>query len=88
MKSCKCSNIGVRTEFKFCPYCGGQFIVPPKRYRYERMAYNDGSYAINTKQYRTPKKGEYYISGAVPMAYIAPNDLSQNFYIAEIIKPK
>ena len=32
--------------------------------------------------YRPPKEGEHYISGAEPMAYRAPNDLSNPFLIA------
>lgn len=35
------------------------------------------------KRVGTPKKGEWYISGAIPMAYRAPNDLSTSFMIAE-----
>jgi hypothetical protein len=35
-----------------------------------------------TGEYRPPKKGEYYISGAIPEVYKAPNDLSQDHTIA------
>jgi len=35
-----------------------------------------------TGEYRPPKKGEYYISGAIPEVYQAPNDLSQDHTIA------
>ena len=90
MKTCNCSNDGVRSTFKFCPYCGGKFITPPKRYRYEGMMGSlakKGSYAISTGDIRPPKKGEYYLSGAQPIAYKAPNDLSTSFLIAEIINP-
>lgn len=34
------------------------------------------------KQKRAPKAGEYYISGAIPVAYRAKHDLTQEFYIA------
>ena len=30
---------------------------------------------------RCPKKGEYYLSGAIPEVYQAPNDLSTVFHI-------
>jgi len=30
---------------------------------------------------RSPKKGEYYVSGAVPMAYLAPNDLTGSYLV-------
>jgi|SRR5579871_773067 hypothetical protein len=36
-----------------------------------------------TGEYRAPKRGEYYLSGAVITAYIAPNDLSTEYWIAE-----
>lgn len=35
-----------------------------------------------TGQFRPPKKGEYYLSGAEIFAYRAPNDLSQPYWIA------
>lgn len=31
---------------------------------------------------RTPKKGEYFLSGAIPVAYYAPNDLTTEYWIA------
>lgn len=30
---------------------------------------------------RPPRKGEWYLSGAIPMAYKAPNDLSTSFIV-------
>jgi hypothetical protein len=44
--------------------------------------------AINSKQFRCPKQGEWYLSGAIPAAYKAPNDLSQEFFIATLVKVK
>lgn len=88
IKTCKCSNIGVLRTFKFCPYCGGEFKTPPKRYRYEGQGLNSNSYAISTGIKRSPKKGEFYLSGASPIAYKAPNDLSTAFLIAEIVIDK
>ena len=41
---------------------------------------------INSNEYRCPKKGEWYLSGAIPMAYKAPNDLTQEFFIATVVK--
>ena len=32
--------------------------------------------------YRSPKKGEWFISGATPDAYFASNDLTQEYLIA------
>ena len=31
--------------------------------------------------FRAPKKGEYYLSGAIVEAYLAPNDLSSPYHI-------
>jgi hypothetical protein len=36
------------------------------------------------KPKRKPKKGEWFISGAIPEAYQAPNDLNTKYYIAEL----
>lgn len=33
-------------------------------------------------EFRPPRKGEYYLSGAIPCAYLAPNDLSTPYRIA------
>ncbi len=44
--------------------------------------------AIKTDQFRCPKKGEYFLSGAIPMAYLAPNDLTCKYWIAKIVKYK
>ena len=33
--------------------------------------------------FRAPKAGEWYISGAIPQAYQAPNDLGIEFLIAK-----
>jgi len=38
-----------------------------------------------TGEKRPPKAGEWYISGAIPEAYLAPNDLSTPFDIAALV---
>lgn len=35
---------------------------------------------------RPPLKGEYYLSGAIITAYKAPNDLSEAYHIARIVR--
>jgi len=35
-----------------------------------------------TGEYREPRQGEYYLSGAMVQAYRAPNDLSTRYWIA------
>jgi hypothetical protein len=43
--------------------------------------------AVPACQFRPPRKGEWYLSGAIPMAYKAPNDLDTSYailYLARI----
>lgn len=42
--------------------------------------------AVNSGIKRCPKRGEWYLSGAIVTAYRAPNDLSSEYYIAEIVE--
>ena len=44
--------------------------------------------AVNAFEYRCPRKGEWYLSGAIPEAYRAPNDLSQAFDIVKLVRTK
>jgi len=44
--------------------------------------------AIATKEKRPPKKGEWYLSGAMVEAYRAPNDLLIPYHIAKIVRTK
>jgi hypothetical protein len=37
-------------------------------------------------EFRCPKKGEWYLSGAIPVAYQAPNDLTTEYHIMKIVK--
>jgi len=37
---------------------------------------------VATGEFRPPKKGERYLSGAIPCAYVAPNNLSIAYPIA------
>lgn len=41
--------------------------------------------AVFTGEKRRPKKGEWYLSGAVVEAYRAPNDLPTEFHIAKLV---
>ena len=40
--------------------------------------------AIPTGEKRTPKEGEWYLSGSIPQAYIAKKNLSNPFMIVRI----
>jgi hypothetical protein len=42
------------------------------------------TYAVATGEFRPPRQGEWYLSGAIPAAYRAPNDLSTPYWIAEV----
>ena len=42
--------------------------------------------AVYTGEKRPPKKGEWYLSGAIPAAYQAPNDLTSVYHIARLVK--
>jgi len=41
---------------------------------------------VATGEFREPKKGEHYLSGAIITAYIAPNTLTQKFWIARAVR--
>ena len=42
--------------------------------------------AINSRQFRCPKKGEWFLSGSIPGAYQAPNDLSTEYWIGTLVR--
>jgi len=61
------------------------------RYEWNRkhgLKFDDRSLvkAIKSGEFREPKKGEWFISGAIPEAYYAPNDLTQKYHIAKFVK--
>jgi hypothetical protein len=41
--------------------------------------------AALTGEFRAPRKGEWYLSGAVPVAYRSPSDLSHTYRIMELV---
>lgn len=42
--------------------------------------------AVKTGEFRNPKRGEWYLSGAIPEGYKAQNDLSSPFHILKLVK--
>lgn len=44
--------------------------------------------AVHAGEFRTPCAGEWYLSGAKPAAWRAPNDLSTKFHIMRLVKVK
>lgn len=47
---------------------------------------NGSVMAVNSREFRCPLKGEWYLSGAIPGAYKALNDLSTEYWIATLVK--
>ena len=41
--------------------------------------------AVKTGEKRTPRQGEWYLSGAIPNAYIAHNDLTMVYHILRLV---
>jgi len=44
--------------------------------------------AVLTGQKGRPKRGEWYLSGAIPQAYRAPNDLPMEFHMLRLVRVK
>lgn len=44
--------------------------------------------AVPTGEFRCPKKGEWFLSGAIIEAYRAPNDIPTMYYIAKLVVTK
>jgi hypothetical protein len=42
--------------------------------------------AIRTGEFREPKRGEWYLSGAIAQGYKAPNDLNTKYHILKLVK--
>jgi len=45
-------------------------------------------HAVRTGEFRKPRKGEWYLSGAIPGAWKAPNDLSYDFHICRLVRTR
>lgn len=72
---------------KFCPECGKEMALRRKRYLVETNPEirNHPCVAVRSNEFRNPKKGEYFLSGCIPKAYKAYNDMSSKYWIAEIL---
>lgn len=56
---------------------------PPKGYYPGEYTFKDVDKRYSaTGEFRPPRKGEYYLSGAIITAYKAVNDLTQSHWIA------
>lgn len=58
------------------------------RHPKQKNYFDESIKAIKSNEYREPKKGEWYFSGAIVTAYKAPNDLNTKYHIATIVKVK
>ena len=47
-----------------------------------------GVHGVWTGEFRAPKKGEWYFSGAYIETYLAKNDLSTPYHIARLVRTK
>lgn len=60
----------------------GRFFSLPEKihlsYTYQHVSYEPLAF-------RCPKKGEYFVSGAIPEIYIAPNDLSCEYLVVRVV---
>lgn len=50
--------------------------------------WNHGITAVSAREFRKPRKGEWYLSGAIVTAYRAPNDLPSAYHIARLVRIK
>lgn len=82
MKNCRCNHFVLTTPF--CPHCGRKKPEgKQRRYRIDGRTMVKPILAVRTNSFRCPMKGELYLSGAIPMAYIAFNNISSKFWIAK-----
>ncbi|MHA1285911.1 MAG: hypothetical protein ACTSPB_00780 [Candidatus Thorarchaeota archaeon] len=68
----------------------GEKVYPMAQEHFWKYAIRDKgkgykTMGIMTNEFRPPKKGEFYVSGAIPEVYEVPNDLSTSFYIIKLI---
>lgn len=60
----------------------------PAAYEYRCLAYPRNMRIQYTGEKRCPKKGEWYLSGAIVEGYLAPSNLSYPFHIGKLVKVK
>ena len=52
----------------------------------KRFKYGHNVMAQPTVEKRTPRKGEWFLSGAFVEAYQAPNDLTMIYHLARLVR--
>ena len=69
------------SELKTCGFvCGDRPWVNPIRQDFS------GLVAVKTGERRSPKRGEWFLSGAIIEAYKASNDLDSPYLIAKLVR--
>lgn len=68
---------------KFYPVAGSTFIADGKLLRLDH-----NNHAKATGEFRPPRKGEWFLSGAIVAAYQARADLTTPYHIAVVVKTR
>ena len=69
----------------------GYTIAPGDMSSFKRLGSGQPRVRIMARrigEFRSPKAGEYYLSGAVPLAWRAPNDFTVAYHICELVQTK
>ena len=94
-----CISCGRTVGYKHdtCPHCGGtEFQAGAVKYHRDPATHElypvegkgQNIRGFKTGVIRPPRAGEYYISGAIPIAYRAVNDLTTAYHIAGLVEVK
>ena len=77
--------LGDRPTRKECEVLG---LDPETERAIWKVESRKGQYAraVRTGSKRPPHKGEWFLSGAIPRAYRAPNDFSVAYHILRLVK--
>ena len=70
------------------PYRRGDSLTQAERNQFGVTTLREAQSVMGvwTGEKRPPKAGEWYLSGAVIEAYRAPNDLTDDYHIARLVK--
>lgn len=62
---------------------GRKFVLPIvfSKYEYVNKRFSRVLLFWDAVDYRAPKKGEYFLSGAIPQPYKATNDMTQEYLV-------
>lgn len=91
---CVCGHSKAQhNSVKEYPLAPGQQLTPEERAAFAQQFHNfvsnghkiRGVMGQPTGEFRSPKKGEWYLSGEIPEVYRANNDLSSPYHICELL---